>query len=161
MKLGKIFAFFGLMLLLFTGMSFGQNSAFAAPDAVPNTPKKISQRLSPVMVEFEGVDSIGSRLATRLKELFNGSNLFHLEGNDVPKFRILISSAPEFETRPNIGSAYSIVWLFSLSDATLRHYLSMQVGVVSGDDVNDLAAKIVEKTDTIAMKYSYLFPEKK
>ena len=126
-----------------------------------NTPQKISQRLSPVMVEFEGIDSIGSRLATRLKELYNSSNLFHLEGNDVPKFRVLISSAPEFETRPQIGSAYSVVWLFSLSDATLRHYLSMEVGVVSGDDVNDLAAKIVEKTDTVAMKYAYLFPEKK
>ena len=80
---------------------------------------------------------------------------------NVPKFRVLISSAPEFETRPQIGSAYSVVWLFSLSDATLRHYLSMEVGVVSGDDVNDLAAKIVEKTDTVAMKYAYLFPEKK
>ena len=78
-----------------------------------------------------------------------------------PSSECLFPSAPEFETRPQIGSAYSVVWLFSLSDATLRHYLSMEVGVVSGDDVNDLAAKIVEKTDTVAMKYAYLFPEKK
>lgn len=156
MKTGK---FLASLCLCFSLMGV-QNFAVAA-DPVPNTPQKINQRLSPVMVEFEGIDSIGSRLATRLKELYNSSNLFLLEGKDVPKFRVLISSAPEFETRPQIGSAYSIVWLFSLSDATLRHYLSMEVGVVSGDDVNDLAAKIVEKTDTIAMKYAYLFPEKK
>ncbi len=155
MKAGKFFA--GLCMAFFL---FAAHNA-AAAESIPNTPQKINQRLSPVMVEFEGVDSIGSRLATRLKELFNASNLFQLEGDDVPKFRILISSAPEFESRPNIGSAYSVVWLFSLSDATLRHYLSVQVGVVSGDDVNDLAAKLVEKTDTIAMKYAYLFPEKK
>lgn len=136
------------------------NNVYAA-NAVPNTPKKINERLSPVMVEFEGVDSIGSKLSTRLKELFNASNLFNLEGADVPKFRVLISSAPEFKSRPSIGSAYSVVWLFSLSDATLRHYLAMEVGVVSNEDVNDLAAKIVEKTDSIAMRYSYLFPEKK
>ena len=156
MKVGKILAGFCLCFSL-VGV---QNYALAA-ESMPNTPQKISQRLSPVMVEFEGIDSIGSRLATRLKELYNSSNLFHLEGNDVPKFRVLISSAPEFETRPQIGSAYSVVWLFSLSDATLRHYLSMEVGVVSGDDVNDLAAKIVEKTETVAMKYAYLSPEKK
>lgn len=156
MKFGKIAASLCMGLSLFAV----QNFAYGA-ESIPNTPQKINQRLSPVMVEFEGVDSIGSRLATRLKELFNASNLFQLEGDDVPKFRIVISSVPEFESRPNIGSAYSVVWLFSLSDATLRHYLSVHVGVVSGDDVNDLAAKLVEKTDTIAMKYAYLFPEKK
>lgn len=156
MKLGKIIAGLCVGLSLFAVQNFA-----SAAESIPNTPQKINQRLSPVMVEFEGVDSIGSKLATRLKELFNASNLFQLEGDDVPKFRIVISSVPEFESRPNIGSAYSIVWLFSLSDATLRHYLSVQVGVVSADDVNDLAAKLVEKTDTIALKYAYLFPEKK
>lgn len=156
MKLGKIIAGLCVGISLFAVQNFA-----SAAESIPNTPQKINQRLSPVMVEFEGVDSIGSKLATRLKELFNASNLFHLEGNDVPKFRIVISSVPEFESRPNIGSAYSVVWLFSLSDATLRHYLSVQAGVVSGDDVNDLAAKLVEKTDTIALKYAYLFPEKK
>ena len=144
---------------MFMVLAFGEQ-AYAA-NAVPNTPKKLNERLSPVMVEFEGVDSIGSKLSTRIKELFNASNLFNLEGADVPKFRVLISSAPEFKSRPAVGSAYSVVWLFSLSDATLRHYLSVEVGVVSDDDVNDLAAKIVEKTDSIAMRYSYLFPEKK
>lgn len=126
---------------------------------LPDTPIRITERHTPVAVESEGDDSIGASLSTRVKELLNSSNLFMLEEKDTPKFRILISTAPEFPSRPGVGSAYSVVWLFSLSDATLRHYLDREIGLLTPDDVNRVAARIVEKTDRIAVRYGYLFPE--
>ncbi len=157
MKFWKV----SFLTLAVIGLCFGNMSyAFANEKSLPNTPGNVSERVAPIFVEFEGSDSIGSMLSTRIKEHFNTSNLFKLEGKDVPKFRILIFSAPEFETRPSVGSAYSVVWLFSLSDATLRHYLATDVGVLSADGVNDLAARLVEKTDSLVTRYAYLFPEK-
>lgn len=125
--------------------------------AIPDKPTKISERNTPIAVEFEGVDSIGSRLSTRVKEVFNSSNLFQLTDKDTPKIRVLIATRPEFEARPGVGSAYSVVWLFSQSEATLRHFLTRDLGVLTPDEVNDLAAKIVEKTDGLAVRYGYLF----
>lgn len=148
-------------VLAVVGMCFGSiNNAYAKETNLPDIPKSISKRVNPIFVEFEGNDSIGSMLSTRLKEQFNTSNLFSLVGKDIPKFRILISSVSEFDTRPSVGSAYSVVWLFSLSDGTLRHFLAMDVGVLSSDGVNDLAARLVEKTDSLVNRYAYLFPDK-
>lgn len=140
----------------------------AAPDtaaptesaALPDKPMKITERHTPVAVEYKGSDdSIGSRLSTRVKELLNSSNLFMLESRDTPKFRILLSTAPEFKDRPGVGSVYSVVWVFSLSEATLRHYLDSEVGVLTPEEVDGLAARIVEQTDKMATRYGYLFPE--
>jgi len=147
-----IFSLMFLSLLCLGGQAF-------ADENLPNTPQDIVSRQTPVIVEFDGNDGIGSRLSTRIKESFNNSNLFILEDDDVPKFRVLISSVPEFETRPNVGSAYCVVWTFSVSDSTLRHYLAREVGVTTAEGVNDLAAKILEKTDTLAARYDYLFPD--
>lgn len=158
MKIQKKIVMSVCCLAIFLACAFVGQS-YAAP-AVPNTPRDVNKKISPVYVEFEGNDSIGSLLSTRLKEHFNTSNLFVLERNDVPKFRILVSSVSEFETRPTIGSAYSVIWLFSLSDATLRHYLAMDLGVISADGVNDLVARLVEKTDSLVTRYDYLFPKK-
>ena len=141
--------------------------ADAAPDAaapaenaaLPDKPIKISERHTPVAVEYKGDDIIGSRLSTRVKELLNSSNLFTLDSKDTPKFRILLSTAPEFKDRPGVGSVYSVVWVFSLSEATLRHYLDSEVGVLTPEDVDGLAARIVEQTDKMATRYGYLFPE--
>lgn len=134
-------------------------SGSAENAALPDKPIKISERHTPVAVEYKGDDSIGSRLSTRVKELLNSSNLFTLDAKDAPKFRILLSTAPEFKDRPGVGSAYSVVWVFSLSEATLRHYLDNEVGVLTPDDVDNLAARIVEQTDKMATRYGYLFPE--
>lgn len=127
----------------------------AAP--IQDKPGKATERTTPVAVEFEGTDSIGSRLATRVKELLNASNLFQLNEKDTQKIRVLIATKPEFESRPGVGSAYCVVWLFSQSEATLRHFLVREVGVLTPDEVNDLAAKIVERTDGLAVRYGYLF----
>lgn len=125
--------------------------------AIPNKPTRITERNTPVAVEYEGNDSIGSRLATRVKETLNSSNLFSLTDKDTPKIRILISTVPEFRDRPGVGSAYSVVWVFSQSETILRHYLTRQVGVLTPEDVNELAAKLVEETDSLATRYGYLF----
>lgn len=147
----------GLLIFATQSPALAENEA----STLPNTPVKISERHAPVSVEHEGVDSIGARLSTRLKELFNSSNLFKLEDSDIPKFRVLISTVPEFADRPGVGSAYSIVYVFSQSENTLRHYLARDVGVLTPDEVNDLAAKIIERTDGLAVRYGYLFPETK
>ncbi len=133
-------------------------SALAAePAAVPDKPIKITERHTPIAVEYEGTDSIGAQLVTRIKETLNGSNLFTLTDEDTPKLRLLISTAPEFPSRPGVGSAYAAVWVFSQSETTLRHYLMREVGVVTPGEVNDLAAKLVERTDALAVRYAYLF----
>ena len=133
----------------------------AESTALPDNPMHITPRNSPVSVEHEGDDALGARLSTRLKELLNGSSLFQLQEKDTPKFRIQLSSTSEFKDRPSVGSAYSVIWVFSLSDATLRHYLAREVGLLTPDQVDDIAARIVERTDNLAVRYSYLFPKAK
>ena len=101
------------------------------------------------------------RLAPRsgrvVKETLNSSNLFSLTDKDTPKIRILIATQPEFKDRPGVGSAYAVVWVFSQSENILRHYLTREVGVVTPDEINGLAAKLVEETDSLATRYGYLF----
>ncbi len=126
------------------------------PGSIPNKPKKPVQHNTPIAVIFEGTDSIGSKLSTQIKELMNASNLFTLTEKDTPKIRIIISTKSEFSQRPGIGSVYTIVWLFSQSDTTLKHYLLHEVGLVTADEVNQIAAKIVEQTDNLSIRYNYL-----
>ncbi len=133
--------------------------AFAAEavSALPNTPQQEELRNTAVAVEFEGNDTLGSKLSTRIKELLNASNLFALSNKDVSKLRIVITSVPEFPSRPDVGSAYSVVWLFSQSEATLRHFLMQDVGVLTAQDLERVATTIIERTDGLAVRYGYLF----
>ena len=133
--------------------AFAADAPAKTDAAIPNKPTRITERNTPVAVEYEGNDSIGSRLATRVKETLNSSNLFSL----TPKIRILIATQPEFKDRPGVGSAYAVVWVFSQSENILRHYLTREVGVVTPDEINGLAAKLVEETDSLATRYGYLF----
>lgn len=149
----------GSALLLSVTVGIAPALAQQTAQSVPDTPTRITERNTLVAIELEGTDSIGARLSTRVKELLNGSNLFMLEQKDTPKFRILLSTVPEFESRPGVGSVYSVTWVFSLSESTLRHYLDREVGVLTPDEVDGVAAKIVERTDKLAAKYGYLFPE--
>ena len=145
------------VLPLVLGLSLSGAALAADADSVPDKPLKVVERRTPIAVEYEGTDNVGMRLATRIKESFNSSNLFLLTENDIPKIRLLLSSVSEFPSRPGLGSAYAAVWVFSQSEATLRHFLMREVGVVTPDEVNDLVAKIVERTDGLAVRYGYLF----
>ena len=132
-------------------------AAEAAPKAVADKPAPNVDRAVQVAVELEGTDSLGARLAFRLKDTFNASSLFVLSEKDAPKIRVLLSTTPEFPSRPSVGSAYSVVWVFSQSEGTLRHYLAREVGVVTAEGVDDLVAHIAERTDGISVRYGYLF----
>lgn len=123
----------------------------------PDTPAKVTSRQTQINIVHEGSDSVGARLSTRLKELFNASNLFQLNEKDAPKMRILLNTQAEFSERPGVGSIYSIIWVFSQSENHLGYLLARDLGTLSPDEVDNLAAKIVERTDGIAVKYGYLF----
>jgi hypothetical protein len=149
---------FALTLILALSPCAAPAAEAAAPASVPDKPAKVTERRTPIAVEHEGTDSLGAQLSTRLKEAFNGSNLFLLTEKDGPKIRLLLSTVSEFpEPRAGLGSAYAAIWVFSQSEATLRHFLVREVGVITPDKINELAAKLVESTDRLAVRYGYLF----
>ncbi len=146
-----------LFLLTFSLLTLSLANTAFANKAIENKPASAVDRTTAITVEHEGNDSLGSRLAMKLKESFNSSNLFTLNEKNVPKFRLILSTVPEFKDRPAVGSAYSVIWVFSQSDETLRHYVGNEIGVFTDEEVSGLATKILEKTDGIAVRYAYLF----
>jgi hypothetical protein len=151
------------VLTLALGLSLSLPGAAPAAEtvaAVPDKPIKIVERRTPISVEHEGTDSVGARLATRLKESFNSSNLFLLTEQDKPRIRLLLSTVAEFPApRQGLGSAYAAVWVFSRSETTLRHFLQREVGVITPEELSDLVAQLVERTDVLAVRYGYLFSD--
>ncbi len=125
--------------------------------ATPDKPAKNSANSVVVFVDHEGEDSVGAKVSFMLKETFNSSSLFNLSESKEPKLWVLLSTAPEFSSRPGVGSVYSVVWVFSQGEGTLRLYLAREVGTVTADEVPGLVAKLSERTYGIAQKYNYLF----
>ncbi len=125
--------------------------------AIQDAPKPVSGRTTAVAVEHEGADPVGAKLAFQLKELFNSASLFNLTDKDIPKLKVLISTVSEFAGRPEVGSAFAVVWSYSESEGTLKHYLGRDVGVVSDATAETVAQRLAEGTDVMAVKYSYLF----
>lgn len=131
-----------------------------AGQPVQDKPQASAQRTTMVAVQLDGTDSIGARLSTRLKERFNQSSLFRLnsdEEKDAPELRILLNTAPEFPSRPGVGSVYGVAWVFSQGKGYLGYLLAREVGTVNSDDLDALVNKLVERTDGIAAKYSNLW----
>jgi hypothetical protein len=163
------YVFYTCLFVLALTFSSGAHTACAATGsasagaqqqpakAQPDTPARAEMRSTAVAVTHEGVDSIGARLATRLKEAFNASNLFRLEEKDQPKMRLLLNTMSEFPSRPGVGSVYSVTWVFSQSEGHLAYLLSRDVGVLTLDEVDALAFSLLERTDGISVRYSYLF----
>ncbi len=145
------------LCLSLQGISMAASAAPKAGESKANTPAKLAMRSTQVSVSHEGTDTIGIQLATRLKELFNASNLFQLNEENEPKVRLVLTSKAEFKDRPHVGSVYSLLWVFSQSDSNLGYLLAQDVDVLSSEDVNDIATKIVNRTDGLATKYGYLF----
>ncbi|MDD2967076.1 MAG: hypothetical protein PHN64_06280 [Desulfovibrionaceae bacterium] len=134
--------------------------ALAAPQS-PSSPKdspaKVDARTTPVSVLHDGDDSTGARLAMRLKEQYNNSNLFTLTEKDMPKIQILLTTAAEFPSRPAVGSVYSLIWTYKQGEGQLAFLLAKEVGTLNDEGVDALAAKILERTDGLSVKYSYLW----
>ena len=120
-------------------------------------PAKVDARSTPVWVELEGTDSIGARLGMRLKEAFNGSNLFSLTDKDMPKMRLLVSTQSEFPGRPGVGSVYSICWTFTQGEGYLGYLLAREVGTLTYEEIDALVNRLVERTDGLSVKYSNLW----
>lgn len=149
-------ALFGCLLAF---SPFPAQGAQPAPVAVEDAPLKTAGRNTVIRVETEGTDSIGARLATRLKERFNQSSLFSLSGEDekdTPELRLLLNTVPEFPGRPGIGSVYGVCWVLSPGKGYLGHLLGREIGTVNSEDMDALVDKLVERTDGIAAKYANL-----
>ncbi len=146
--------------LLFVSQGFaaeGTKTLEKAGKPTPDTPAKTDQRKTQISVNHTGTDNAGTRLATRLKEIYNASNLFSLNEDNAPKIRVLLISKAEFADRPAVGSVYSITWVFSQSEGHLGYLLAQEVDILTPEAVDHVAAKIVERTDGLAVKYGYLF----
>ena len=127
--------------------------AFAADDA----PRK-AERRTPVVVEFEGNDSIGVALFSSLQKKINSTN--PANPTREAKFRILLSTVSEFPSRPGVGSVYAVVWTLALSEGSMEYYLVRDLGIVTPDTVDEVADRIVSRTDGVAARYGYLDREK-
>lgn len=157
--LGKILAhtFLALALLVPAAGQIKAAPPATAPAAVLNAPAKVDARVTAVDVQAEGTDSIGARLSTALKEKFNTSSLFRLSSDNEPKLLLLVTTTPEFSTRPQVGSAYAVIWVYSQTESYLPMLLGREVGTVSMEDIDGLVARIVERTDGLSVKYNYLW----
>ncbi|MDR2076360.1 MAG: hypothetical protein LBP61_05455 [Desulfovibrio sp.] len=139
--------------------------AGAAPNAAADTDTAAQLKVraaikagaTPVEVELEGTDALGAKLAFQFKDLLNGGTLFALTSQDIPKIRILIATATEFPSRPEAGSVYSALWLYYEKPTSFNSYLAREVGVITPGGVEDLAARLAERTAGIAAKFAYIF----
>lgn len=127
---------------------------FAAPAFAEDAAPRKNERRTPVIVEFEGGDALGTALFTKLKEEVNSTNPATPKGD--AKFRILLSTAAEFPSRPGVGSVFSVVWTLALSEGSMEYYLVRDLGVVTPDTVNNVVARILSRTEGVAARYGYL-----
>ena len=125
---------------------------FAAPSFAGETAK--TERRTPVVVEFEGSDTLGVTLFTRLQDALNSTN--PVAPQREAKFRILLTTASEFPSRPGVGSIYAVVWTLALSEGSMEYYLVRDLGVVTPDTVDAVVARIIGRTDGVAARYGYL-----
>ncbi len=126
---------------------------------VQDKPAKTTQRTTAITIAHEGTDSLGARLAMRLKETFNASNLFSLEEKNKPKIRLYLLTETEFPGRPGVGSVYAAIWTYQQSEGQLAYLLSREVGTVNSDTLEGLVQRLGERSDGIAVKYAYLWPD--
>ncbi|MDE5833480.1 MAG: hypothetical protein K2H64_11000 [Desulfovibrio sp.] len=127
-----------------------------------DAPQKTVDRATGIRVISDGSDTIGARLATRLRERFNQSSLFKLnseEDKDAPELRLLLTTAPEFPSRPSVGSIYGVCWVFSQGKGYLSFLLAREIGTVNSDDLDGIVDKLVDRTDGIAAKYANLWKQ--
>lgn len=163
MRYARMFLFsLAVMTLCFAASPVARAASSAAQPVAgaPVADKPVAvqaDRTTAVMVEHEGTDTLGAKFAFQLKGAFNTSSLFTLSEKDAPKLKVFITTTAEFPSRPNIASAYSIVWAFSQAEGTLSFLLARDVGLVSAEELDSLVAKTAERTDGFAAKYAYLF----
>jgi len=110
----------------------------------------------PVLVEHDGTDPVGLRLAFHLKETFQKSGRFRLAGPEERHFSLRLVTREQFKDRPHLGSVYALVWRYVESREVLSHFLEEHLGFVDADVVAQEAEVIAAKTDRVRGRYGYL-----
>ena len=108
-------------------------------------------------MEHDDTDPVGARLAYHLKELLGRSSLMVPTNKDEKKLVIVLRTREEFPGRPNLCSIYSVSWLFSAREGSLKYFLTAETGIVDASGVDQTADAILGKTDKLATTYGYLF----
>ena len=167
-KILALFVFAGLLALPGIAQA-AQGQIRAATPAESNTAadtdtaKRMAQRAAikagatPIAVLHEGTDNLGAKLSYQLKEIFNSGTLFALNDKDEPKLQVIVSTVPEFPSRPGVGSVYCVVWAYSERPTALSSYLAQEVGVITPENLAELADKLAARTTGLAAKHSYIF----
>lgn len=129
------------------------------PTTIEDTPAQAANATgkTTVAVVHGDVDQLGTRLAFLLKERFGASPLFDLSAKDEKKIKVILTTAPEFPGRPQLGSVYAAVWIYSASDAVLTHYLASEAGTIDAATVEATAEALAARTAAAAEQYAYLF----
>lgn len=110
----------------------------------------------PVVIEHEGADPAGLRLAFHLKETFQKSGLFRLSKQDEKHFSLRLVTREQFADRPYLGSIYALVWRYVESKDVLAYFLGERLGFVDADIVEQEAEVLAAETDRIRERYGYL-----
>jgi hypothetical protein len=127
----------------------------APPDQDQGVDKEKRPEL-PVLVEHDGTDPVGLRLAFHLNETFQKSDLFRLAKPEEKHFNLRLVTREQFRDRPYFGSVYVLVWRYVESKEVLAHHLGEHLGFVDADIVEQEAEVIAAKTDRIRGRYGYL-----
>jgi len=110
----------------------------------------------PVLVEHDGTDPVGLRLAFHLKETFQRSGLFRLAGPEEKHFSLRLVTREQFKDRPYLGSVYALVWRYVGSRDVLAHSLEERLGFVDADIVAQEAEVIAAETNRVRERFGYL-----
>ncbi|OLN26327.1 hypothetical protein DVDV_2727 [Desulfovibrio sp. DV] len=139
----------------------GQDAKAKAPPAVAEpAPKKAEEatgKKTPVSIDHDDSDPVGVRLAYRVKELLGRSSLMVPTNRDEKKIVLVIKTKEEFPGRPNLCSIYSVSWLFSSREGSLKYFLASEAGIVDASNVDQAAEALLGRTDKLASTYGYLF----
>ena len=163
-------------LLVFAGLAVAPDLGAAAQNQIrsaspgegnaaadTDTAKRMAERAAikagatPIAILHEGTDSLGAKLAYQLKEIFNSGTMFALNDKDEPKLQMIINTVSEFPSRPGVGSLYCVVWTYSERPTALSSYLAQEVGVMTPENLAEIAEKLASRTSGLAAKHSYIF----
>ncbi|HMM37699.1 MAG TPA: hypothetical protein PKB11_02975 [Desulfovibrio sp.] len=113
----------------------------------------------PVVVDYEGEDALGQRLAFELREAFRASAGFRLTGTGDKGLRLRLRAVPEFKDRPGLGSIYAVSWLFSEGGNVLSYFLDSGLGVIDEGSLKREAQSLTARTDELSGRFAYLLSE--
>ena len=129
----------------------------AAPVVEDATPANADSPTGlPVIVEHEGEDKLGVRMAFALKQAFDKSPAFRRAASGERAIKVRITTRVEIPSRPYFGSVYSVDWLYVEGKDVLGYYLDSTLDFADSPGLEQDIEALVARTDKVATKYSYL-----